>query len=187
MMKGSEIFGKEGSDVWFAHEAEYFLPEGDKCPHCGASEGFDKETEIMDVWFDSGSSHAAVLEKRPYLKRPADVYLEGADQYRGWFQSSLLTSVAGGHGSPFKQIVTHGWTVDGEGKKMSKSLGNGIDPQDIITQYGADIIGLWVASSDYHADFRISKEILQQLSDHYRKNRNNSLYCLGNLYDLYPD
>lgn len=187
MMKVSEIFGKEGSDAWFAHEAEYFLPEGYKCPHCGASEGFDKETDIMDVWFDSGSSHAAVLEKRPYLKRPADVYLEGADQYRGWFQSSLLTSVAGGHGSPFKQIVTHGWTVDGEGKKMSKSLGNGIDPQDIIKQYGADILRLWVASSDYHADIRISKEILKQLSDNYRKIRNTARFCLGNLYDFDPD
>ena len=187
MMKVSEIFGKEGSDAWFAHEAEYFLPEGYKCPHCGASEGFDKETDIMDVWFDSGSSHAAVLEKRPYLKRPADVYLEGADQYRGWFQSSLLTSVAGGHGSPFKQIVTHGWTVDGEGKKMSKSLGNGIDPQDIIKQYGADILRLWVASSDYHADIRISKEILKQLSDNYRKIRNTARFRLGNLYDFDPD
>lgn len=187
MMKVSEIFGKEGSDAWFAHEAEYFLPEGYKCPHCGASEGFDKETDIMDVWFDSGSSHAAVLGKRPYLKRPADVYLEGADQYRGWFQSSLLTSVAGGHGSPFKQIVTHGWTVDGEGKKMSKSLGNGIDPQDIIKQYGADILRLWVASSDYHADIRISKEILKQLSDNYRKIRNTARFCLGNLYDFDPD
>ena len=117
MMKVSEIFGKEGSDAWFAHDAEYFLPEGFKCPHCGENEGFDKESDIMDVWFDSGSSHQAVLAKRPYLARPADVYLEGADQYRGWFQSSLLTSVAQGLGAPFKQIITHGWTVDGEGKK----------------------------------------------------------------------
>lgn len=187
MMKVSEIFGKEGSDAWYAHDAEYFLPDGYTCPHCGAAEGFDKETDIMDVWFDSGSTHAAVLAKRPYLKRPADVYLEGADQYRGWFQSSLLTSVAGGHGAPFKQIVTHGWTVDGEGKKMSKSLGNGIDPQDIIKQYGADILRLWVASSDYHADIRISKEILKQLSDNYRKIRNTARFCLGNLYDFDPD
>lgn len=187
MMKVSEIFGKEGSDAWFAHDAEYFMPEGYKCPHCGASKGFDKETDIMDVWFDSGSSHAAVCEKRPYLKRPADVYLEGADQYRGWFQSSLLTAVAGGHGAPYKQIVTHGWTVDGEGKKMSKSLGNGIDPQDIIKQYGADILRLWVASSDYHADIRISPEILKQLSDNYRKIRNTARFCLGNLYDFNPD
>lgn len=187
MMKVSEIFGKEGSDAWFAHDAEYFLPEGYKCPHCGEAEGFEKETDIMDVWFDSGSTHAAVLKNRDYLRRPADVYLEGADQYRGWFQSSLLTSVAGGNGAPFKQIVTHGWTVDGEGKKMSKSLGNGIDPQDIIKQYGADILRLWVASSDYHADIRISKDILKQLSDNYRKIRNTARFCLGNLYDFDPD
>lgn len=187
MMKVSDIFGKEGSDAWFAHNAEYFLPDGYACPHCGAAEGFDKETDIMDVWFDSGSTHAAVLKNRDYLRRPADVYLEGADQYRGWFQSSLLTSVAGGNGAPFKQIVTHGWTVDGEGKKMSKSLGNGIDPQDIIKQYGADILRLWVASSDYHADIRISKDILKQLSDNYRKIRNTARFCLGNLYDFDPD
>ena len=187
MMKVSDIFGKEGSDAWFAHDAEYFLPDGYTCPHCGAAEGFDKETDIMDVWFDSGSTHAAVLKNRDYLRRPADVYLEGADQYRGWFQSSLLTSVAGGNGAPFKQIVTHGWTVDGEGKKMSKSLGNGIDPQDIIKQYGADILRLWVASSDYHADIRISKDILKQLSDNYRKIRNTARFCLGNLYDFDPD
>ena len=187
MMKVSTIFGNEGSDAWYAHDAEYFLPEGFKCPHCGSQKGFDKETDIMDVWFDSGSTHAAVCEKRDYLKRPADVYLEGADQYRGWFQSSLLTSVAGGNGAPYKQIITHGWTVDGEGRKMSKSLGNGIDPQDIIEQYGADILRLWVASSDYHADIRISPDILKQLSDNYRKIRNTARFCLGNLYDFDPD
>lgn len=187
MMKVSKIFGEEGSDAWYAHDTEYFLPEGFKCPHCGSDKGFDKEKDIMDVWFDSGSSHQAVCEKRPYLKRPADVYMEGADQYRGWFQSSLLTSVAGGNGTPFKQIITHGWTVDGEGKKMSKSLGNGIDPQEIISQYGADILRLWVASADYHADIRISKEILKQISDNYRKLRNTARYCLGNLYDFNPD
>ncbi|MCC8015918.1 MAG: isoleucine--tRNA ligase [Clostridiales bacterium] len=187
MMKVSKIFGEEGSDSWYAHDAEYFLPDGFKCPHCGSDNGFEKETDIMDVWFDSGSSHAAVLAKRPYLRRPADVYLEGADQYRGWFQSSLLTAVAGGFGAPYKQIITHGWTVDGEGKKMSKSLGNGIDPQDIINKYGADILRLWVASSDYHADIRISPEILKQLSDNYRKIRNTARFCLGNLYDFNPD
>lgn len=187
MMKISKIFGEEGSDAWYAHDAEYFLPEGFKCPHCGSSKGFDKEKDIMDVWFDSGSSHAAVCKNRPYLKTPADVYLEGADQYRGWFQSSLLTSVAGGAKAPYKQIITHGWTVDGEGKKMSKSLGNGIDPQEIVSQYGADILRLWVASADYHADIRISKEILKQISDNYRKLRNTARYCLGNLYDFDPD
>ncbi len=187
MMKVSEIFSKEGSDSWYAHDAEYFLPEGFKCPHCNSTKGFDKESDIMDVWFDSGSTHAAVCKKRGYLKYPADVYLEGADQYRGWFQSSLLTAVAGGEGAPYKQIITHGWTVDGEGKKMSKSLGNGIDPQDIIGKYGADILRLWVASSDYHADIRISPEILKQLSDNYRKMRNTARFCLGNLYDFNPD
>ena len=187
MQKVSDIFGKEGSDAWYAHDAEYFLPEGFKCPHCGKSNGFEKESDIMDVWFDSGSSHAAVCRKRPYLKWPADVYLEGADQYRGWFQSSLLTSVAAGDGAPYKQIITHGWTVDGEGRKMSKSLGNGIAPQEIISKYGADILRLWVASADYQADIRISPEILKQISDNYRKLRNTARYCLGNLYDFDPD
>lgn len=188
MMKVSEIFGREGSDAWFIHPAEDFLPEGFKCPHCGSDHGFEKEKDIMDVWFDSGSTHEAVLSARPYLKYPADVYLEGADQYRGWFQSSLLTAVAAGKGgAPYKQIITHGWTVDGEGRKMSKSLGNGIDPQEIIAQYGADILRLWVASSDYHADVRISREILKQLSDNYRKIRNTARYCIGNLYDFDPD
>ena len=187
MQKVSDIFGKEGSDAWYAHDAEYFLPEGFKCPHCGKSNGFEKESDIMDVWFDSGSSHAAVCRKRPYLKWPADVYLEGADQYRGWFQSSLLTSVAAGDGAPYNQIITHGWTVDGEGRKMSKSLGNGIAPQEIISKYGADILRLWVASADYHADIRISPEILKQISDNYRKLRNTARYCLGNLYDFDPD
>ncbi len=187
MMKVSDIFGKEGSDAWFEHDAAYFLPDGFKCPHCGSDKGFDKETDIMDVWFDSGSSHAAVCKNRDYLKYPADVYLEGADQYRGWFQSSLLTAVAAGQRAPYEQIITHGWTVDGEGKKMSKSLGNGIAPQDIIKKYGADILRLWVASADYHADIRISPEILKQISDNYRKLRNTARYCIGNLYDFNPD
>ncbi len=187
MNKVSDIFGEEGSDAWYAHEAEYFVPEGFKCPHCGKSDGFEKEKDIMDVWFDSGSSHFAVCKNRPYLKWPADVYLEGADQYRGWFQSSLLTSVAAGKGAPYREIITHGWTVDGEGRKMSKSLGNGIAPQEVIGKYGADILRLWVASADYHADIRISPEILKQISDNYRKIRNTARYCLGNLYDFDPD
>ena len=187
MAKVSEIFGKEGSDSWFANDAEYFLPEGFTCPHCGKNEGFDKEKDIMDVWFDSGSSHFAVCKNRPNLKWPADVYLEGADQYRGWFQSSLLTSVASGKGAPYKEIITHGWTVDGEGRKMSKSLGNGIAPQEVMNKFGADILRLWVASADYHADIRISDEIIKQISDNYRKIRNTARYCLGNLYDFNPD
>ncbi len=186
MMNVSKIFAEEGSDAWFIRDAKDFLPEGFKCPHCHSDKGFEKEKDIMDVWFDSGSTHAAVLS-RPYLKYPADVYLEGADQYRGWFQSSLLTAVATGKGAPYKEIITHGWTVDGEGRKMSKSLGNGIAPQDIISKYGADILRLWVASSDYHADVRVSPEILKQLSDNYRKIRNTARYCIGNLYDFNPD
>lgn len=187
MQKVSDIFGAEGSDAWYAHEAEYFLPEGFTCPHCGKANGFTKESDIMDVWFDSGSSHFAVCKNRPYLKWPADVYLEGADQYRGWFQSSLLTAVASGKGAPYKEIITHGWTVDGEGRKMSKSLGNGVDPSDIMNKFGADILRLWVASADYHADIRISDEIIKQISDNYRKIRNTARYCLGNLYDFDPD
>lgn len=187
MQSVAKIFGQEGSDAWFVRPAEDFLPEGFKCPHCGSNHGFEKEKDIMDVWFDSGSTHFAVLKQRPYLKHPADVYLEGADQYRGWFQSSLLTAVATGNPAPFKNIVTHGWVVDGEGRKQSKSLGNGILPSEIIEKYGADILRLWVASSDYHADIRISNEILKQLSDNYRKIRNTARYCLGNLYDFDPN
>ncbi len=187
MMKVSDIFGEEGSNAWYSHDAEYFLPDGFKCPHCGENKGFEKETDIMDVWFDSGSTHTAVCKARDYLKFPADVYLEGADQYRGWFQSSLLTAVAAGDRAPYKQIITHGWTVDSEGRKMSKSLGNGVAPQDIVKKYGADILRLWVASSDYHADIRIGDEILKQLSDNYRKIRNTARFCLGNLYDFNPD
>lgn len=187
MQNVAKIFGQEGSDAWFVRPAEDFLPEGFKCPHCGSNHGFEKEKDIMDVWFDSGSTHFAVLKQRPYLKHPADVYLEGADQYRGWFQSSLLTAVATGNPAPFKNIVTHGWVVDGEGRKQSKSLGNGILPSEIIEKYGADILRLWVASSDYHADIRISNEILKQLSDNYRKIRNTARYCLGNLYDFDPN
>ena len=187
MQSVAKIFGQEGSDAWFVRPAEDFLPEGFKCPHCGSNHGFEKEKDIMDVWFDSVSTHFAVLKQRPYLKHPADVYLEGADQYRGWFQSSLLTAVATGNPAPFKNIVTHGWVVDGEGRKQSKSLGNGILPSEIIEKYGADILRLWVASSDYHADIRISNEILKQLSDNYRKIRNTARYCLGNLYDFDPN
>ena len=186
MMRISGIFREQGSDAWYAMEEKDLLPEGVKCGKCGCT-AFKKERDIMDVWFDSGSTHAAVLQQRPELKWPADLYLEGADQYRGWFQSSLLTSVATRGGAPYKAVVTHGWVVDGEGRKMSKSLGNGILPQEIVDQYGADILRLWVASSDYHADIRISKEILKQLSDAYRKIRNTARFILGNLSDFVPD
>ncbi|MBE6819115.1 MAG: isoleucine--tRNA ligase, partial [Ruminococcaceae bacterium] len=187
MAKVAEVFGKEGSDAWFAHEADYFMPADYKCPHCGAAEGFSKEKDIMDVWFDSGSSHRAVCKNRDYLKWPADVYLEGADQYRGWFQSSMLTSVATTGKAPYKEVITHGWVVDGNGRQMHKSLGNGIAPEEVIKQYGADILRLWVASSDYHADVRISPDILKQLSEIYRKIRNTSRFILGNISDFDPN
>ena len=182
----ADIFRKEGADAWYEHEAGDLLPAGYKCPK-GGSVHFEKETDIMDVLFDSGSTHAAVLDNRDYLRSPADLYLEGADQYRGWFQSSLLTSVATKGVAPYKTIVTHGWVVDGEGKKMSKSLGNTIIPEDIVNQYGADILRLWVASSDYHADIRISKDILKQLTEAYRKIRNTARFILGCIGDFDPD
>ncbi len=182
----SDLFAKEGSDAWYTHDAMEILPAGFTCPHC-SGKAFTKENDIMDVWFDSGVSHAAVLKVRDNLKWPADLYLEGADQYRGWFQSSLLTSVAWKGQAPYQAVCTHGWVVDGEGRKMSKSVGNGIAPEDIIKEYGADVLRLWVASSDYHADIRISKDILKQLSEVYRKIRNTARYILGNLYDFAPD
>lgn len=186
IMAVSKLFAKHGSDIWYAKEASELLPEGTVCKHCGSSE-FNKENDIMDVWFDSGVTHAAVCAQRPNLHWPADLYLEGADQYRGWFQSSLLTSVAWKGTAPYKAVVTHGWVVDGKGEKMSKSLGNGIEPHEIVDKYGADILRLWVASSDYHCDIRISDDILKQLSESYRKIRNTARYILGNLPDFTPD
>ena len=182
----SRLFAKEGSDAWYEKTAKEILPEGTKCPKCGCTE-FTQEHDIMDVWFDSGCSHAAVADQRPDMHWPADMYLEGADQYRGWFQSSLLTSVAWRGKAPYRSVVTHGWVVDGEGRTMHKSLGNGIDPAEIENKYGADILRLWVASSDYHADIRISPEILKQLSDAYRKIRNTARFMLGNLSDFDPN
>ncbi len=182
----ANLFRKNGSGIWFEREAKDLMPEGVVCPKCGGIH-FIKEKDIMDVWFDSGVTHAAVCEERDSLHWPADLYLEGADQYRGWFQSSLLTSVAWRGVAPYKKVVTHGWVVDGEGRKMSKSLGNGILPEEIVNQYGADILRLWVASSDYHADIRISKDILKQLSEGYRKIRNTARFILGCLGDFDPD
>ncbi len=175
----ADLFRKEGSDAWWTREASEFIPASVKC-ECGCSE-FTKEYDIMDVWFDSGVSHTAVMDEFDSLSWPADLYLEGADQYRGWFQSSLLTSVVYKGKAPYKAVCTHGWVVDGEGKTMHKSLGNGIDPSEITDQYGADILRLWVASSDYHSDIRISKTILSQLSDAYKKIRNTARFILGNL------
>jgi len=181
-----ELFGKEGSDAWFIRDAAEILPAGTSCPACSHTD-FRKETDIMDVWFDSGSTHAAVLETYPELRSPADLYLEGSDQYRGWFQSSLLTSVATRGRAPYKATLTHGWVVDGEGKKMSKSLGNVIAPEQIIKQYGADILRLWVSSSDFKSDVRVSHDILKQLVEVYRKIRNTIRYFLGNCHDFNPE
>ena len=186
MMNIADIFEKESSDSWFSHDAKYFLPEDVKCENCGNHE-FEKEKDIMDVWFDSGTSHSAVCDARKDLKFPADLYLEGADQYRGWFQSSLLTSVASKGCAPYKNIVTHGWVVDEEGKKQSKSQNNGVDPAKVMKQYGADVLRLWVSSADYHSDVKMSNEILKQLSEAYRKIRNTARFIIGNLYDFNPD
>lgn len=186
MMAVADLFEKEGSNAWYNHSAKEILPEGTKCKKCGCTD-FEKEKDIMDVWFDSGSSHTAVVKKRSNLKFPADLYLEGNDQYRGWFQSSLLTSVATTGEAPYKTVLTHGMILDDESRKMSKSLGNGISPQDVIKQYGADVLRLWVASTDYQTDVHISNDILKQISESYRKIRNTARYILGNISDFNPD
>ena len=183
----SALFEKEGSNAWFAKTAEEILPAGFTCPHCGGKSGFEKEEDTLDGWFDSGSTHFAAM-KRDQGWWPANMYLEGLDQYRGWFQSALLTAVgAFGKGAPFQECVTHGWTVDGEGKAMHKSLGNGMDPYEIMDKYGADLLRLWAASADYHADVRCSDAIFKQLSQNYLKFRNTPRYCLGNLDGFDPD
>ena len=179
-----ELFQQKGADAWFLHEAADFVPEGVACA-CGGSE-FRKETDILDVWFDSGTSHAAVLEERPELRSPADLYLEGSDQHRGWFQSSLLTSVGTRGRAPYKGVLTHGYVVDGQGKKMSKSVGNVVAPQEVIDRYGAEVLRLWVASENYQDDVKVSDEILKHVSDAYRKMRNTLRFLLGNLSDFDP-
>jgi len=180
-------FADEGSNAWFIHDAKKLLPPGFVCPHCQGND-FDKETDTLDGWFDSGSSHDAVLRSRSELRHPADVYLEGGDQFRGWFQSSLLTAVATGKGhAPYNTVIVHGWVVDGEGRKMSKSKGNGVDPNDVCGRNGADILRLWVSSSDYHSDMRVSPEIIKQLSDIYLKIRNTCRFLMGNLYNFDPN
>ncbi|WP_210618191.1 isoleucine--tRNA ligase [Mammaliicoccus lentus] len=181
----ADLFEKHGSNVWFEREAKDLLPEG--FTHEGSpNDVFTKETDIMDVWFDSGSTHRGVLETRPELSYPADIYIEGSDQYRGWFNSSITTSVATRGISPYKMLLSHGFVMDGEGKKMSKSLGNVIVPDKIVKQMGADIARLWVSSVDYLADVRISNEILKQTSDVYRKIRNTFRFLLGNVNDFNP-
>lgn len=178
-------FAGEGADIWFSNEASQLLPPGTVCGKCGG-ESFSKEMDILDVWFDSGVSHAAVLESRPELYSPADLYLEGSDQHRGWFHSSLLTAVGTRGQAPYKTVLTHGFVVDGQGRKMSKSLGNVIAPQEVIQKYGAEILRLWVASEDYRDDIRISEEILRRLSEAYRRIRNTCRFLLGNLSDFDP-
>ncbi len=180
-----ELFLKEGADAWFSHAVTDFLPAGCSCQSCGGSD-FQKEEDILDVWFDSGVSHAAVCEERKELRAPADLYLEGSDQHRGWFQSSLLTSTGTRGSAPFKGVLTHGYVVDGQGKKMSKSVGNVVAPEEVIKKYGAEILRLWVSSEDYKDDIKVSDEILKQVSDSYRKIRNTIRYFLGNLSDFDP-
>jgi isoleucyl-tRNA synthetase len=179
------VFAEEGADAWFRHDASHFLGGDYSCRSCGGT-AFVKENDILDVWFDSGVSHAAVLEEREELQAPADLYLEGSDQHRGWFQSSLLAAVGTRGVPPYKGVLTHGFVVDGQGKKMSKSIGNVIAPEEVIKQYGAEILRLWVSSEDYRDDIKISDEILRQLSDAYRKIRNTIRFFLGNLYDFKP-
>ncbi len=178
------LFEKEGADCWFARDSKELLPQGTRCG-CGGDR-FRKETDILDVWFDSGASYAAVLEGRPNLRAPADLYLEGSDQHRGWFHSSLLESVGTRGTAPYKSVLTHGFVVDGKGYKMSKSLGNVIAPGEIIQQYGAEILRLWVAAEDYRDDIRISQDILKRLSEAYRRIRNTCRFIMGNLNDFDP-
>ncbi|MBQ8696196.1 MAG: isoleucine--tRNA ligase, partial [Clostridia bacterium] len=186
--KVSDIFGAFGSNAWYEKDVTELIPEGYACPHCGGKT-FEKETDTLDGWFDSGSSHFVVLEGDESVSWPADLYLEGADQYRGWFQSSLLTAVgAKGEGAPYKAVLTHGWVVDGQGRAMHKSLGNGILASDAVKQYGADLCRLWVASSDYTVDVRVSDDIFKQLSEVYRKIRNSARILMANLGDGFdPD
>lgn len=179
------LFKDHSSDIWFDWSPEQLLPAGTKCPKCGGA-SFDKENDILDVWFDSGVSHAAVLEPNPLLSSPADMYLEGSDQHRGWFHSSLLESVGTRGVAPYKNVLTHGFVVDGSGRKMSKSVGNVVAPEEVIKKYGAEILRLWVAAQDYRDDIRISQEILTRLSEAYRRIRNTGKYILGNLSDFDP-
>jgi isoleucyl-tRNA synthetase len=186
MQRIYQLFEEHGADIWFEKDVSELLPDDVTCKSCG-SKRFVKETDILDVWFDSGVSHAAVLEQRPYLRWPADLYLEGSDQHRGWFHSALLTAVGTRNRAPYEAVLTHGFVVDAEGRKMSKSIGNVISPSEVIEKYGAEILRLWVSASDYREDIRISDNILKQLTDAYRRIRNTSRFMMGNLYDFDPD
>jgi isoleucyl-tRNA synthetase len=178
------LMESKGADVWFERSAAELLPKGTTCPKCGGTD-FEKERDILDVWFESGVSYAAVLKGRKWW--PADLYLEGSDQHRGWFHSALLAGVVTDHRAPYKAVLTHGFVLDGQGKKMSKSAGNVVAPQDVIKQSGAEILRLWVSAQDYRDDVRISPEILTHLIEAYRKIRNTCRFLLSNLYDFDPD
>ena len=184
----ASIFERESADAWYAREAAELLPEGFKCQKCNAAD-WTKETDILDVWFDSGSSSVAVLEHRDNLRWPADVYIEGGDQYRGWFNSSLMVGLAAHDAAPYRTVLTHGWVVDGQGKAMHKSAGNAVSPDEVVKQSGAEILRLWSASTDYTEDVHCSPEILQRVSDGYRKLRNTARFALGNLdgFDAWRD
>jgi isoleucyl-tRNA synthetase len=179
------MFKDHGADIWFEKDVSEYIPKDTVCQKCG-NQSFKKENDILDVWFDSGVSHAAVLEQRPNLRWPADLYLEGSDQHRGWFHSSLLTAAGTRNRAPYTSVLTHGFVVDADGRKMSKSLGNVIAPNEVIEKYGAEILRLWVTASDYREDIRISENILKQLSDAYRRIRNTCRFMLGNLFDFDP-
>jgi len=181
-----KLFEEHGADIWFEKDVSALLPHDTQCKACG-SRHFIKETDILDVWFDSGVSHAAVLEQRSYLRWPADLYLEGSDQHRGWFHSALLTAVGTRGRAPYDAVLTHGFVVDADGRKMSKSIGNVISPSEVIEKYGTEILRLWVSAADYREDIRISDNILKQLTDAYRRIRNTSRFMLGNLYDFDPE
>jgi isoleucyl-tRNA synthetase len=183
--QAASVFEKYGADSWYERPTEEFVPPGFKCPSCGGTT-FEREMNILDVWFDSGSSHEAVLSMRPELTWPADVYLEGSDQHRGWFQSSLFVGLGTRGRPPFKEVITHGFLINVDGTKMSKSLGNAIEPQDVIKESGADILRLWVSMSDYREEIRVGKEILARAVEAYRKIRNTLRYLLANLYDFNP-
>lgn len=181
----ADLVEKEGADIWFEKEPEQLLPEGARCRKCGGAR-FQKEKDILDVWFDSGVSHTAVMQKTEGLAYPADLYLEGSDQHRGWFHSALLTALGTGKEAPFTSVLTHGFVVDGDGKKMSKSIGNVVAPKNVIQRNGAEILRLWVSAEDYRDDVRISDEILKRMVEAYRKIRNTVRYLLANLYDFDP-
>lgn len=181
-----DLFAREGADAWYQHEPEELLPRGTKCPKCGNTQ-FIKEMDIIDVWFESGCSHAAVLGREPGLPWPADLYLEGGDQHRGWFHSSLLCAVGSRNHAPYRMVATNGWTLDPQGKAMSKSLGNVVDPVDIAKRLGGEIVRMWVASVDFREDVHASEELMQRVAENYRKIRNTFRFILSNLHDFDPE